>query len=707
MASGSAATNGERLPSSDDLQPLTKPESNPSGLAIVATVVLTVTAAVIILLSLFEKPPLREVSSGNFCCPDVLDRITNAANTTVDPCEDSYRHGCSAPNPPWSDIYNEATNLRANPVRGFPETTAGRVIAAFYRRCVVSESTRSSVGRHAAEAILKYASITSPMRPERLLELLLELSLTYGLPSILHLELVPSRADSFLSLLHVGLSSACRLRNMYTQRELLGLKNDVLTAVNQALSSAVTLQEVESFFERSHSCSFYEAIANTSQRDTKRSFPRIRVNRTKGISPTIANEVASPLDELFILASPLDELFILTTHITAAQWTQVLGKFLNTDSTSLVPGVPLPVLGTVLQEFLDPVKQPFTTVTALVTSSMQLASRLFLHTRDREGWVRFCELRSRELRPLWIRDKLGSIPAQSQDAAIRRTYQSLVNVVLRKVASFVTADDLGNVTNALVSVRLLLPTDLAPENDTMPTLGVNFAQAYLQGQKYLSRIRAYHIRTLGVGHSFLNDVRKHKIAIRGKTLTVPMRLYTLLKFGKDVDELVTMPTVGVLLATAIWNFVFSGNWSESARKSLLVYRSCLADSLRHVRGFPPNLTHELSWLGLESCVEACRGDNWDHPVDNTQRWNLTRSQAFYMIYVTYNGCKSVASTTSALAFVDVNGLLKSFPDFVATFQCNDTSSSRPTPHCSAGITFTAYHTLVVLEGRLAKGNNCT
>ncbi|KAL3250901.1 hypothetical protein MRX96_055317 [Rhipicephalus microplus] len=618
----------------------TSEEFKTRSFAFCATVVLGGMASIIILLCLFE-PPIQSVVTPTFCCPKVMEEILWAANFSVNPCQDAYEYTCSR-RTTSATIYFEkqASIFSSDPLSGFPFTRAGRAIAAYYRSCLGGFATNASVARQSAEAVLKYTHITSPMAPERLLELILELPLKYSIPSVLDLRIQTVPGDEFSTILVVKMPTTSRFPIVFGSRELVEIKTDIINTINDALMSNVNMSDVDKFLQD---------LNSTQKREE-------------------TNSIVSLLS--------------LTTRITAKQWVEALSRLLNYDTLFEIAGVPLHILNATLEKFLNPEDQPETTAMALISSSIHLASRITTHAKFSQDRNSFCELHAQQLRPLWIQDGIGYFSTSPQDIGIRSTYSTLVGVILQQIANMMTSEDLEKLTMQLNNVRLLLPSEVVRKDDELPVFDFTFAQAYLEGREYMFRTSMYRTRTLGVGVDFIEDVEKETTTSRGRTLTVPLIIYRMFQLKNDTDPIMAMPTLGVPLARAIWLMVFSVKWNNSFSESFRTYRECLVQSIKEGTWLPsPMRPSELSWLSLASCAEACRSDHWSDRLEGIGPWNVTRAQAFYMIYVTYHHCKSALGRYLPLATFDADTLLLTLPDYLTSHECNGTLPSQSASTC--------------------------
>ncbi|KAL1414730.1 hypothetical protein MTO96_000848 [Rhipicephalus appendiculatus] len=618
----------------------TSEEFKTRSFAFCATVVLVGMVFIIILLCLFE-PPIRPIVTSTFCCPRVLEEILQAVNFSANPCQDAYEYTCSRHTTSATIFFDtQASILSSDPLRRFPATRSGRTIGAYYRACLAGLMTNASVAQQSAEAVLKYTHVISPMAPERLLELILELPLKYSLPAVLDVRVKRAPGDDSATVLVVKMPTTSSFSIAFDSRELVEVKTDIINTINDALMSNVDVSDVDKFLQD---------LNITQNRDE-------------------TNSVVSLLS--------------LTTRITPRQWVDVLSRLLNYDTLIEITGVSLHILNTTLEKFLNPEGQPQTTAMALISSSLHLLSRLTTHARLSQDQNSFCELHAKQLRPLWIQEKIGYFSTRPQDIGIRSTYLTLVGVILQKVANMMTPEDLDKLTVHLHNVRLLLPSEVVQKDDEMPAFDFTFAQAYLEGREYMFRTSMYRTRTLGIGVDFIEDVEKQTTTSRGRTLTVPVIIYRMLQLKNDTDPIVAMPTVGVPLAGAIWEIIFSVKWNNSFSESFRSYRECLLQSIKERTWLPSSMRpSELSWLSLQSCAEACRSDHWSDRLEGIGPWNLTRAQVFYMIYVTYHHCKPAPDRVLPLAIFDADTLLLTLPDYLASHECNDTLPSNSASTC--------------------------
>ncbi|KAH9381324.1 hypothetical protein HPB48_011752 [Haemaphysalis longicornis] len=659
---------------SDALFIFNKPQGCPWAFAASALVVLGVMVFVTIVLLVFEKTSPRPNSAHPFCCPEVLVDVLEGSDLKINPCKDIFGHACIART---ADSSNDFQARPFDPINGSPKTTSAKAIASYYQSCLTASAVHVPPGTDAAKAILKLVPIASPMLSESLLELVLELSLRYGLPSVLDVQVQTKNAGSLHTILHVALPYLSMLFN--SSAELVAIRDNIVGIFNVAFFWNVSQKDFEHFFRN-----FYECRPNDDHTNECSLTPQQTLTLSKGLNRCGANHTkkearGSTQNKTISFASFLN----ISAVVTAMKWKQLLGKFVNLDSVYAVFGVPFDVLQCLLQEFLNTTHQPTTTMLALVSSSMHLTLRLLPPAESADSRKQFCELRSKELRPVWIQDSLQALPTHVQDTAIRATYLTLVSTVLRKMTNKMSPQDLHRLANVLGDMRLLLPSEVSPKNTPIPNFNTSFAEAYLKAQEYLSHTRTYHLRRLDVGLEFIRDVEGEDITIRGETLTVPLGIYNRLPLRNSWEPLVAMPTIGILLAGVIWNITFSSDWTSSTLDALEDYRGCLEESLRSPnRLFRSTRQLELSWLSLESCVQACRDNDWDKSVDNTESWNLTRGHVFYLIYVAYHHCKTVSERSYALVMEDVETLLAAVPDYLKTHSCDSTAYSRMASNCS-------------------------
>ncbi|KAL1414728.1 hypothetical protein MTO96_000846 [Rhipicephalus appendiculatus] len=276
-----------------------KPDSSPKGVDFGKAVVFGVVMAVIVLCFIYMKPSAHRVDTAVYCCPDVLQQLFSAANFSVDPCYSFFGYTCYAF---IANRYDATEPLSRNtgPLDGFPVTQAGKAVAAYYRACVFSaENDSVSVGRSSADAVI---SVTNPIRgsnitPQALVTLMIDLSLRFGLPSVVHFE-VCTLADSTMCL-NISLPTLATSPEIDSPT-LLEVMTGALEQVNKVFSLAVQIRELQTFLEE--------------------------LDKLKSGGPT-ERYTANILTDV-------------TSAITASRWKELLADFNVTDNTT-VYGVPV------------------------------------------------------------------------------------------------------------------------------------------------------------------------------------------------------------------------------------------------------------------------------------------------------------------------------------------------------------------------------
>ncbi|KAH6931772.1 hypothetical protein HPB50_000370 [Hyalomma asiaticum] len=572
------------------------PEPSPRSFGYGAAVVLGTMMAIIVLLLLFDEPPQQRIKTEPFCCPDVVNRVFSGANLSIDPCRSIFGHTCYAYVATREDDYREPPSPNTDPIDGVPITEAGRAVAAYYRACLLSTGN-ASPGTASARALL---NVTDPpsiasLTPQRLVALIVELSLLYGLPSVFEFKI----GGSVASRPYFNVSVAASLTaSGHSQTFIETLKEDALKAVNEYLSTNVSLREVNDF---------------------------------AGMVEKSRAEAA----ELY-----LESLTGLTSDVTAAQWGDILRKFHVRDLDNST--VFLQATKGAFADALKPDNRSRTLVSALVSASARLALDVSIEANGTDSRTQSCRQRAAKLRPLLIVDRIGNSPARSQNAAVRTAYHLIAGAVLNKARSGMTKDDIIKLQVALKDMTLLLPSEVVPGDLAVPTMTVRDA---------------------------LDGFWKNHVTIDGGWVTVPALVYTVISLGDVTDPVVLMPTLGVYLADALWDFVFSTSWSAESNATLKGYRDCIEKNSRSLIEWPS----ELLWLSLETSLEASKGADWDALVDTAGTWNATRGQLFYMTFVHYLLCRTPHSRYQTFG-IDVDVFMSAFEDFYRSFRCNTTVS---------------------------------
>ncbi|KAH7956833.1 hypothetical protein HPB52_012831 [Rhipicephalus sanguineus] len=616
------------------------PQPSPRSLGYGAAVVFATMTLIIVLLLLFDESPRQRLKTEPFCCPDVVNRVFGGANLSIDPCRSIFGHTCYAyvagareddyrvGSPRTGPFYDSETpSADTDPVDGVPITEAGRAVAAYYRACVISAGN-ASPGTSSARALLNVtatptnASLTSPT----LVAVIVDLSLQYGLPSVFEFKIGGSMASRPYFNVSVAMSpNAAPQASGHSQAFVETIKADALKVVNEYLSSKISLQEVNDFLG-----------------DVEKG----KLEAT----------------ELYVKS-----LTYLTPDVTAAEWGEILRKFhvRDLDNSSVF----LQVTKETFADTLKPGNRPRTLVSALVSASANLALDVFIEANGTDARSRTCRQRARELRPLLILDRIGNSPTRSQNAAIQTAYDLTARAVLAKARGGMTKDDFKELQGTLKEMTLLLPPDVVPGDLAVPTMTPEYAHAELVTRAYLIRAWLHQTFSLGISQEYLDGFHKNHVTVEGGRVIVPTSVYTVISLGQVSDPVVLMPTMGVYLADALWEYVFETSWSVESNATLKGYRDCIEKNSRSLIEWPS----ELLWLSVETSLEASKGPDWDALVDTAGTWNATRGQLFYMTFVHYVLCRSPHSRYPTFG-IDVDVFMSAFEDFYRSFRCNTTVS---------------------------------
>ncbi|KAK8765334.1 hypothetical protein V5799_032059 [Amblyomma americanum] len=592
--------------------------------------------AIIVLLSIYEKSPQHRVETAHFCCPDVLNHILSGANLSIDPCRSIFGRTCYA-YVSTPDVYIEPSIPSTDPVDGVPITEAGRAIAAYYRACVMSPNEADvSLGKISAKALVNVIDPpgTSTLTAHSLVAVLVNLSLEFGLPSVIEFGISGGMGSApYLSVSVPSLHDDPATSR--TQSSLETLKVSALEAVNEALSSKISMQEVDA------------------------------LTRDVGKAKTDWAE-----------KHPFEFLGNITLEITAVQWKELMAKY-NPNDGAGVSEVSFQLTKENFADLLKPKNQQQTLVSALVVASVKLALVLDIDANNSEARAQTCRSRAKELRTLIILDRIGNLHSGYHDDAIRNAYDIIADAVLRKVLSGMEKEDFSKLKEALKGMRVLLPSEIVPALLAIPTMTSEYAHAELMARAYVIKAQRHQAFVLSISNDSLDDFQKNHVTIDGGRVTVPTQVYTIVMFGSVTEPLLMMPTVGVYLADALWQFIFTSNWSTASNASLGTYRGCIEKNSRSLIEWPS----QLLWLSVQSSLEATKDAQWDVAVDTAGTWNTTRGQLFYITFVHYLLCHAPHSKYPTFG-TDVDVFMSAFEDFYRSFKCNATVSKITGAVCS-------------------------
>ncbi|KAH9381323.1 hypothetical protein HPB48_011751 [Haemaphysalis longicornis] len=480
------------------------------------------------LLFRHEESQVRLVKPRTFCCPDILRRLFATVNRSIDPCRSIFTHTCAL----VAEQHSESLNT--DPVEGFPITEAGRAVAAYYRACVTFNRTgKMTLGKASATALLK---ASRPPRADSLnsftlLALIIDMSLKFGLPSVVEFALdVDNDSTKYLN---ISLSAP----DMFSGSSSAGLpvtfKADALAAINEALSLKISIQEFTEFFD----------------------------NLTKQNMEIIDKYSADTFGNI-------------TPEVTATHWRELLSEA-NVPSDAIIVSIPKQVLQKKIGDILKRENLKWALVSVLLGSSLKLASAMVLEGNASVPRLLACQRRAKDLSPFLILDKIEYTSTRSHDESILAAYDIIASAVLRKATLGMQDGDVYKLKSLLTKMRVLLPSHIVPSGLSIPTMTKDYAHASLVTHAYMSRVRRHLMLNLSIPEDSLRDFKRKRVTITGNSITVPTSVYNAIPTTNVTEPLVLMPTVGVYLADALWNFVFTNEWTEATKAALQSYRKCL------------------------------------------------------------------------------------------------------------------------------------
>ncbi|KAL1414727.1 hypothetical protein MTO96_000845 [Rhipicephalus appendiculatus] len=332
------------------------------GFVFTAAGAIVVMVAIIALLSLYERPAMRHGRSAPFCCPDVLQQLLRGANLSLDPCQSIFGYTCYAYVTTRSDR-REPVRLNTDPLDGFPKTEAGRAISAYYRACVLSPDN-TSVAKESANALVSVANPprTRSVTSQGVLELIMDLSLKYGLPSVI--EFSVGAGPDLTRFLTVLASSLTDMGKNYSQDLLKSMKTDALETVNGALSSALNISDIDAFLG---------------------DLEKFKVQATKNYT--------------------IHSLSDISPEISIAHWKDAMSSVGISENASIF-SIPKEALKGMFALVLNSERRLTALVSALVVASVKLASTVMIKANSTDGKAEICRGRAKDLLSLWVLDRI-------------------------------------------------------------------------------------------------------------------------------------------------------------------------------------------------------------------------------------------------------------------------------------------------------------
>ncbi|KAL1424080.1 hypothetical protein MTO96_020510 [Rhipicephalus appendiculatus] len=199
------------------------------------------------------------------------------------------------------------------------------------------------------------------------------------------------------------------------------------------------------------------------------------------------------------------------------------------------------------------------------------------------------------------------------DAVLQRTFSEIVQVLSRKVLTMFPHEDGRNASAYLKTLRLLLPSDIFPVDKPIPNLTNDYVKNHISLFTSGWSIYTYKPK-LGILPGVTEAARLNKIRFFNKTVVIPLLDYGALNFNTSAARVLTMSSIGLKLADAIWDHLFSDhNWSAALTAMIANYKNCkrtVQDLMKSRKVF------QWPLLSLDAALEAAKGSQLDGHVQD-------------------------------------------------------------------------------------------
>ncbi|KAL3191514.1 hypothetical protein MRX96_059761 [Rhipicephalus microplus] len=519
---------------SADKLPLNKSAPNELlRLAVVIAIVVTPFLFVIVLSVVLEvRSYLASSTEQLFCCPNELRTVLRGVNPSIDPCEDFYGHVCSRIDAGEvrhvSPLYRviQQLNLLETATPGKSSSTASEMIVAIKR--VVWDAERSGsedIGDYVT-AITNALNLAAVMDLLRMIRLLAELSLRYGLPSVISFE-VSAGSD----ILIVKINDGC-----ISQNRNLDVLNLALEAFNIVVNATVDL----------HGFQITEdTVAALSRSDDVRFFSQ------------------------HIFNSPFE-------NIKDGDWNEIVNDLV----LSIHPNVSTThtyqddKVNTLLGYFTHSPHQPATIAYVAICSALKTRDVIEEAAVTPGAWsLSTCQLLDIcEIEQVYMAHVLSG---HHMNEYVTALFTKMRNNVIQHASASLHKVSQEEVAGKLRGLRLVLPEQIVVSDIPVPAVTGTFPNNFLATRSYV-----FEVRKAKVSRNIpsVDDLFLPNMVRNGNVTYIPTNLYAILQ--QPVERTVTrdVSLLGVDMAYQLWSFLLEQPWPLETSCSIEAYKSCFNDS---------------------------------------------------------------------------------------------------------------------------------
>ncbi|KAL1460415.1 hypothetical protein MTO96_043301 [Rhipicephalus appendiculatus] len=569
---------------------------------------------------------------------------------SVRPCRNLYSHVCNSfgvdadlPSIKVSEYYSES-DFYTRPAR-----PAGLAVYSLFQSCLTHIQNAHKLGGSTAATYIDALGAKNVVRAKTLSELL---AFLFGMTVKYDISISPAIAVYgrggfpdyiyFSGMEKIGEFLVIALKGTGPPVESLlidkynHLRRECLQSINRLLEINVTLQAME-YVEREIDLNYTDTYAMSD-------------------SSIVAHLVPS---------------------LTLGDWEAVVRNVSGGDLPAKLYHTSLAATQQALAALLDVAGQPATTVFFIfkAVSDLLLNHMRYSNLYSLTSVFRHCS------RAVSRHPALSAVAALERnergpeyDDTLRGMFPKIVDAISAEAVTILPSQAQRSVSAYLKSLKILLPTEVYPEGDVPPLSSDyvrNLITLFTTGWAYYS-----YKHPPGITQRVSQAAATSSIVVINGTVVIPLVVYSGLSFNSNTDNAVTMSTLGVLIADALWvDVLLKRVWSEETTKMVTNYRVCQ----NNLEVFFPNRFFflKLPVMSINTALRVTRGPQWLQEFSVSGAWKTSRCRLFYYLFVHHHYC-SIDKNAKAQLAEEVQYIASISNDFLLAFHCPRPTTAVPT-----------------------------
>ncbi|KAH7938907.1 hypothetical protein HPB52_002195 [Rhipicephalus sanguineus] len=468
----------------------------------------------------------RDASS--FCCVNEALMVLSVVNSSVSPCEDFYAHVCSSVDAGsmnhLSPAFRVATNRRLleSSALGSERTAAGRLLDSLNDRFLSDDTPFDKDVADFATAILDTGLADRRMNSSRMARFFAELSLRYGLPSVISFSV--RKAGTSLA---IERNDDCFAGDGYQSILARGLQ-----ALDKALNVSVTVNQLE----------------------------QMATNLTKRPSANTTGTISHGLHE-----PPF-------TSLLESEWASIMNDLILPVFPNLTAVVMQKEdrINELFSALIDQSSQHLAVVYAIMCTAMTTRDRI-----DEDAPGQMTDVPCQVLQVCELEDRIVTDTVRSvrMDSQIQSVFSKTRADVIQRAKGHPIFESTSEqeLSNEMSKLRLVLPQEIVVWDVPIPTVSKTFATNLLKARSYI-----YDVRRAKVAREIpsTNTLFFPSLFRHDDVIYFPTNLYVLLNQGPNATGPLDIAAFGVKMAAQMWTFLLERAWPPRTRESINARLQC-------------------------------------------------------------------------------------------------------------------------------------